>query len=87
MDTEEIMAQLKNVMDLVEQIDKLMAVCAGVISLQLEDFDSESWRDLQGCMEVNIGLLKMQRQAITLGSKAIGNEALTSHLEIVLLAE
>jgi hypothetical protein len=87
MDTEETMAQLKNVMDLVEQIDRLQAVCASVVSLQLEDFDSESWKNLQGCMEVNIELLKVQRQSIVLGSKAIGNEALTSHLEIVLLAE
>jgi hypothetical protein len=85
--TEQNTENLTMLMEFIEAIDDIKAVCGAVTVLSLEDFTSENWEGLQACMQANIEMLDLLRTNMSMGSKLIGNEAVLSHIEAVVTAD
>lgn len=73
-----------NTMEMIEDIDNVVAVSQAIPNLPFEELTPDIWSKLQDQQEVNLALLAALKTMLTMVHKVVDNEALMSHITTVI---
>jgi len=79
--------QLAEAMAAIDGVDQLISYSKQMQNLSFEDLSRNTWKEIQENQSSYIAVLEMTKDAMRMGSKAIGNDAFEAHLNAVMTAE